>query len=108
MARGKYTPESLAKSNENQAGIWRPEWQNKVDIRKEAAARLREWRVSRKGWPMLEAANQITDRGFHCSENTYRNWELGSVPPVEVLQILYKLGLDLNWYFAGQKPTLKK
>ena len=66
-----------------------------------AAQRLRDWRTS-KNYSMADISDIITDRGYHCVNHTYRNWELGSLPPLEVLLILRRLGLDLNWYINGQ------
>ena len=75
----------------------------------ERAKRLRRFRLSlastaypNRGMTMKEMASYITKKGYNCTQERYRNWELGYNIPGEVLAYLYDLGCDLNWLYTGR------
>ena len=71
--------------------------------------RLREFRMAMKNETvsMREMAEIITRKGYECSKERYRAWELGHNIPGRVATILYDMGLDLNWLYAGVKTRTK-
>lgn len=78
------------------------------ELLKEAGLRLRHWRL-KKELTMSELAEMMVDRGHHADGHQVRNWERGSIPNIHALNVLFNMGVDLNYFFTGKnKATLKQ
>lgn len=75
--------------------------------------RLRKFRMGLTS--PRNAANQMTmgdmalllsEKGYECTKERYRSWELGYNIPGRVCIILYDMGCNLNWLFTGKKNMM--
>lgn len=69
--------------------------------------RLRAFRMAMKSEAvsMREMAEMISRKGYPCSQERYRSWELGHNLPGRAAAALFKMGMDLNWLYTGKKTT---
>lgn len=51
---------------------------------------------------MADMAKVLCSKGYTCTQERYRAWELGHNIPGRACEILYEMGCNLNWLFTGK------